>query len=85
MYKGRAKLKHFRISDSYPDSTVATPVESGQIYLNENLTSYRWNILKQANQMQKDGSLTSVWSMDSNIRQNFPGGRYDQNLWKKLT
>lgn len=67
MYKERAKLKHVSISDLYPDSTTATRVESGRIYLNENLTSYRRDILKQANQKRKDGLLTSVWSMDGKI------------------
>lgn len=67
MYKGRAKLKHVRVSDLYPDSTAATRAESGRIYLNENLTSYRRDILKQANQKRKDGLLTSVWSMDGKI------------------
>ena len=47
MYK---ELKHVRVSDLSPDSTAATRVESGRIYLNENLTSYRRDILKQANQ-----------------------------------
>ena len=45
-YKERAKLKNVRASDLYPDSTAATRVESGRIYLNENLTSYRRDILK---------------------------------------
>ena len=65
MYKERAKLKHVRVSDLYPDSTAATRVESGRIYLNENRTSYRRDILKQANpEKRKDGLLTSAWSMD---------------------
>ena len=38
--------------------------DTGRIYLNENLTSYRRNILKQANQKRKDGLMTVVWSMD---------------------
>ena len=67
MYKERTKLKHIRVSDLYPDSTTATRVESGRIYLNENLTSYRRDILKRANQMCKDGLLTSAWSMDRKI------------------
>ena len=46
MYTERAKLKNVRASDLYPDSTAATWVESGRIYLNENLTSYRRDILK---------------------------------------
>ena len=67
MYKERTKLKHIRVSDLYPDSTTATRVESGRIYLNENLTSYRRDILKRANHMRKDGLLTSAWSMDGKI------------------
>lgn len=67
MYKERTKLKHVCVSDLYPNSTAATRVESGRIYLNENLTSYRRDILKHANQMRKDGLLTSVWSMDGKI------------------
>ena len=83
MYKGRAKLKHVRVSDLYPDSTAATRVESGRIYLNKNLTSYRWNILKQANQNRKDGLLTSAWSMDGKIFvKTSLEGSPDQNLWK---
>ena len=67
MYKERAKLKHVRVADLYPGSTAATRVESERIYLNENLTSYRRDILKQANQKRKDGLLTSAWSMDGKI------------------
>jgi len=49
MYKERAKLKHVRVSDLYPDSTAATRVESERIYLlvNENLTSYRRDIVAE--------------------------------------
>ena len=67
MYRERAKLKHVRVADLYPSSTAATRVESERIYLNENLTSYRRDILKQANQKRKDGLLTSAWSMDGKI------------------
>ena len=67
MYKERAKLKHVRVADLYPGSTAATRVESERIYLNENLTSYRRDILKQAIQKRKDGLLTSAWSMDGKI------------------
>ena len=67
MYKERAKLKHVRVADLYPGSTAVTRVESERIYLNENLTSYRRDILKQANQKRKDGLLTSAWSMDGKI------------------
>jgi len=82
MYKERAKLKHVRVSDLYPDSTAATRIESGRIYLNENLTSYIRDILKQANQKRKDGLLTAVWSMDGKIfvRTSPKPGKSDHNL-----
>ena len=67
MYKERAKLKHVRVADLYPGSTAVTRVESERIYLNENLTSYRRDILKQVNQKRKDSLLTSAWSMDRKI------------------
>ena len=67
MYKERAKLKLVRVSDLYPDSTAATRVESGRIYLNENLPSYRRDILKQAIQKCKEGLLTAAWSIDGKI------------------
>ena len=67
MNKERAKLKHVRVADLYPGSTAATRIESERIYLNENLTSYRRDILKQANQKRKDGLLTSAWAMDGKI------------------
>ena len=76
MYKERARLKHICVSDLYPDSTTTTRVESGRIYLNENLTSFRRDILKRANQMRKDGLLTSAWSMDRKIYvKTSPDGR----------
>ena len=67
MYKERAKLKHVRVSDLFPYSSAATPVKSEHIYLNENLTSYRSGILKEANQKHKDGLVLSAWSMDGKI------------------
>ena len=84
MYKERARLKHIPVSDLYPDSTTATRVESGRIYLNENLTSYRWDILKRENQMRKDGLLTSACSMDGKIYvKTFPDGR-PIRIYKKI-
>ena len=67
MKSSRAKLKHVRVSDLFPYSSAATRVESERIYLNENLTSYRRGILKEANQKRKDGLVLSAWSMDGKI------------------
>ena len=67
LYKARTKLKNVRVSDIFPFSTAVTRVASERIYLNENLTSYRRELLKQVNQKCKDGLLVSVWSMDGKI------------------
>jgi len=77
-YKERTKLKHVHVSDLYPNSTAATVVKSGRLYLNEDLTFYRRDILKQANQKRKDGLFTAVWSMDG--EKNIPRGMADENL-----
>ena len=67
MYKARTKLKNVSFSSLFPTSTAATRVASGKIYLFENLTSYRKKIVNRANEMRKDGSILSVWTMDGKI------------------
>ena len=89
LYKERAKLKHVRVSDLFPYSSAATRVESERIYLNENLTSYRRGILKEANQKRKDGLVLSAWSMDGKIFvKTSPDGRpiriYDKSDLENL-
>ena len=89
MYKERAKLKHVGVSDLFPYSSAATRVESERIYLNENLTSYRRGILKEANQKRKDGLVLSAWSMDGKIFvKTSPDGRpiriYDKSDLENL-
>ena len=67
LYKARTKLKNVSFSSLFPASTAATRVTSGKIYLFENLTSYRKMIVNRANEMRKDGSILSVWTMDGKI------------------
>ena len=67
LYKARTKLKNVSFSSLFPASTAATRVASGKIYLFENLTSYRKKIVNRANEMRKDGSILSVWTMDGKI------------------
>ena len=69
LYKARTKLKNVSFSSLFPASTAATRVASGKIYLIvfENLTSYRKKIVNRANEMRKDGSILSVWTMDGKI------------------
>ena len=64
-------------------------MESERIYLNENLTSYRRGILKEANQKRKDGLVLSAWSMDGKIFvKTSPDGRpiriYDKSDLENL-
>ena len=69
LYKARTKLKNFRLTDIFPDVSTATRVAAGtgRIFINENLTSYRKDLLRKANDKRKDGLIISVWSMDGKI------------------
>ena len=67
LYKQRTKLKNFTVSDIFPCSSAATRVQSKGIFINENLTSYRRELLKEANKKRKDHMVLSVWTMDGNI------------------
>jgi len=56
------------------------------IYLNENLTSYRRELLKQTNQKRKEGLLVSAWSIDEKVFiKTSPEGRplrvYEKTTW----
>ena len=69
LYKARTKLKNIRVTDVYPDaSTVAcVMVGQGRIFINENLTTFRKDLLKKANDKRKDGLIFSAWSLDGKI------------------
>ena len=89
LYKARTKLRNVRVSDLFPSATAATRVASERIFLNENLTSFRRELLKQANKKRKEGLLVSAWSMDGKIFiKTSPEGRplrvYDKNDLENL-
>ena len=67
LYKKRIELKNVKITQLFPHSTTAAALASERLYINENLTSFRKDLMKEANQMKKDGLLVSVWSMDGKI------------------
>jgi len=67
LYKKQTELKNVRITQLYPHSTTATVLAAEHLYINENLTSFRKDLMKEANQMRKDGLLVCVWSMDGKI------------------
>ena len=89
LYKARTKLRNVRVSDLFPSATAATRVASERIFLNENLTSFRRELLKQANKKRKEGLLVNAWSMDGKIFiKTSPEGRplkvYDKNDLENL-
>ena len=51
----------------FPHSTPATALAAERLYINENLTSFRKYLMKEANQIRKDELLASVWSMEGKI------------------
>ena len=68
-YKARIKLKNIRLPDVFPNASTATRVTAGQgqIFINENLTTYRKELLRKANDKRKDGLVISAWSLDGKI------------------
>ena len=67
LYRKRTKLKDVKISDIFPDCSVADVVQSMRIILNENLTQYRKRIMQNANKMRRDGLIQSAWSLDGKL------------------
>jgi len=61
-YKARTKLKNIRLPDVYPNASTATRVAAGQgrIFINENLTTYRKDLLKKGNDKRKAGLVISA-------------------------
>ena len=69
LYRARTKLKNIRLPDVFPNASTATRVAAGQgrIFINENLTTYRRDLLRKANDKRKDGLVISNWSLDGKI------------------
>ena len=67
LYKKRTSLKHFKLSDIFPNASAATIVEGKKIFINENLTSFRRGLLNNANEKRRQGMLVSVWSWDGKV------------------
>lgn len=66
LYKERTKLKSVKISDLYP-SYASAATKQNRIFINENLTPYRADLVRQANDMKADGLLSSVWTLDGKV------------------
>ena len=65
LYKERTKLKDVRLQTLFP----RYPSTDGnrRIYLNENLMTYRRELVEEANKRKHDGTLVSVWTLDRTV------------------
>ena len=65
LYKERTKLKDVRLDDLFP----RYPSTDGnrRIYLNENLTPYKRELVGEANKRKHDGTLVSVRTLDGKV------------------
>ena len=61
--------EHLRLLDIFMHVSTGTRVEvgMGRIFINKDLTSYREDLLRKANDTRKDGLIISAWSTDGKI------------------
>ena len=64
LYREQTKLKNVKISDIYPSYSSS---EVRQIFILENLTTYRRELVAEANRHRRDGTLLSIWTLDGKI------------------
>ena len=75
LYKARVQLRNVTLSTVFPSYSTTGP--AGQrIFINENLTRYRNEMMKLAIEKRKDGKILSTWSLDGKIFiKTSPSGR----------
>ena len=64
LYRERTKLKNVKISDIYPSYSFSV---DRRIFILGNLTTYRRELVAEANRRRRDGTLLSIWTLDSKI------------------
>ena len=68
LYKQRTKLRNTSLSDVFPEASAVSIVSSKGIYINENLTSFRRELLpKEANKKRKNNIISSAWTIDGKV------------------
>ena len=71
IYKARANLKAVSVQSLFPDSSVSsvrgTTARPKGIYINENLTPYRKEMMGLAVEKRHDGKINKVWTLDGKI------------------
>ena len=63
-YKGRFYLKETNITEIIG---IAQGYANGRIFVNENLTQYRQEVLAKARKMKKANKIFRVWTVDGKI------------------
>ena len=67
LYKQRVQLKHVYFSDIFPDATAADRVQANRIFINENLTAFRRELVGKAKARKQELSLLGVWTIDGKV------------------
>ena len=67
LYKQRVKLKHVPFADIFTDVTAADRVQANNIFINENLTAFRRELVRKANPRKEELSLLGVWTIDGKV------------------
>ena len=66
IYKKRSKLKNVKVSDIFPQYCPADE-SLNRVYINENLTPFRRDLVSKALRKRKNKILTSVWRLDGKV------------------
>ena len=76
LYKARTKLKNVKMSDLFPN--YCSSIQSSErIYINENLTQFRRNLVNEASKLKRNrgGPVLNLWTIDGKIFvKTSPGG-----------
>ncbi|XP_020629985.1 uncharacterized protein LOC110067050 [Orbicella faveolata] len=67
LYKQRVQLRNVSFSQFFPSAPAAARASSNRIFINENLTTYRRNLVRIVNGRKEDGLLKGVWTVDGKI------------------
>lgn len=74
-YKARIRLKDVNLSTIFP-SYSGTSLADQRVFINENLTGYRSEMMKIAIEKRRDEKILSTWSLDGKIFiKTSPSGR----------
>jgi len=67
LYKQRVRLRNVQFADIFPDATAADRVQASKIFINENLTAFRRELVGKANARKDELSLLGVWTIDGKV------------------